>query len=99
MEKHRLTRRDFTAGGFGLIGAGLPGRRRARPDGGAEGAGRAQHHRRRRQSRVDQARDRGFRQGQSDLVSHVAFSQAPAPELPAKIKAQQGANHVDIDSC
>ncbi|WP_158814160.1 ABC transporter substrate-binding protein [Methylocapsa sp. S129] len=31
------------------------------------------------------------------LVSHVAFSQAPAPELPAKIKAQQGANRVDID--
>jgi putative spermidine/putrescine transport system substrate-binding protein len=31
------------------------------------------------------------------LVSHIAFSQAPAPELPGKIKAQQDANHVDID--
>jgi putative spermidine/putrescine transport system substrate-binding protein len=31
------------------------------------------------------------------LVSHIAFSQAPAPELPAKIKAQQGADRVDID--
>jgi putative spermidine/putrescine transport system substrate-binding protein len=31
------------------------------------------------------------------LVSHIAFSQAPAPELPAKIKAQQAAGRVDID--
>ncbi|MBI1218114.1 MAG: extracellular solute-binding protein [Rhodobacteraceae bacterium] len=31
------------------------------------------------------------------LVSAVNFSKAPAPELPGKIKAQQGANRVDID--
>jgi putative spermidine/putrescine transport system substrate-binding protein len=31
------------------------------------------------------------------IVSHIAFSQAPAPELPAKIKAQQAADRVDID--
>jgi len=31
------------------------------------------------------------------LVSRIAFSQAPAPELPGKIKAQQDAGRVDID--
>jgi putative spermidine/putrescine transport system substrate-binding protein len=31
------------------------------------------------------------------LVSKVSFSRAPSPELPAKIKAQQQANKVDID--
>jgi len=31
------------------------------------------------------------------LVSNIAFSQAPAPELPGKIKAQQDAHSVDID--
>ena len=31
------------------------------------------------------------------LVSKVSFSQAPAPELPGKIKAQQDAGRVDID--
>ncbi len=31
------------------------------------------------------------------LVSRIAFSQAPAPELPGKIKAQQAAGRVDID--
>jgi putative spermidine/putrescine transport system substrate-binding protein len=31
------------------------------------------------------------------LVSKIAFSQAPAPELPGKIKAQQDAGRVDID--
>jgi len=31
------------------------------------------------------------------LVSKIAFSQAPAPELPGKIKAQQAAGRVDID--
>jgi putative spermidine/putrescine transport system substrate-binding protein len=31
------------------------------------------------------------------LVSRVVFSRAPAPELPAKLKAQQAANRVDID--
>jgi putative spermidine/putrescine transport system substrate-binding protein len=31
------------------------------------------------------------------LVSKISFSQAPAPELPGKIKAQQDAGRVDID--
>jgi putative spermidine/putrescine transport system substrate-binding protein len=31
------------------------------------------------------------------LVSKVIFSKAPAPELPGKIKAQQGAGRLDID--
>ena len=31
------------------------------------------------------------------LISKVNFSQAPAPELPGKIKAQQAAGRVDID--
>jgi putative spermidine/putrescine transport system substrate-binding protein len=31
------------------------------------------------------------------LVTKIAFSQAPAPELPGKIKAQQAAGRVDID--
>jgi putative spermidine/putrescine transport system substrate-binding protein len=31
------------------------------------------------------------------LISKVSFSQAPAPELPGKLKAQQDAGRVDID--
>ena len=31
------------------------------------------------------------------VVSKIAFSQAPAPELPGKLKAQQTAGRVDID--
>lgn len=31
------------------------------------------------------------------LISKVTFAKAPAPELPGKIKAQQGANRLDID--
>jgi putative spermidine/putrescine transport system substrate-binding protein len=31
------------------------------------------------------------------LVSKISFSQAPAPELPGKLKAQQDAGRVDID--
>jgi putative spermidine/putrescine transport system substrate-binding protein len=31
------------------------------------------------------------------LVSKVTFGKSPAPELPGKIKAQQGANRLDID--
>ena len=32
-----------------------------------------------------------------NLVSRVTFTKAPAPELPGKIKAMQGAKRVDID--
>lgn len=31
------------------------------------------------------------------LISNIAYSQAPAPELPGKLKAQQAAHMVDID--
>src|SRR3546814_3995942 len=32
-----------------------------------------------------------------DLVSRIAFTKAPSPELPGKIRAQQAADRVDID--
>ena len=38
-----------------------------------------------------------FVEKHSDIVSKVTYSKAPAPELVGKIKAQQGANRVDID--
>jgi putative spermidine/putrescine transport system substrate-binding protein len=38
-----------------------------------------------------------FRQQNPNLVSRITFSRAPSPELPAKLKAQQEANRVDID--
>ena len=38
-----------------------------------------------------------FGRTRPDLVSHFTFSQAPAPELGAKLKAQQAAGQVDID--
>jgi putative spermidine/putrescine transport system substrate-binding protein len=38
-----------------------------------------------------------FAKANPKLVSKIIYSQAPAPELPGKIKAQQAANSVDID--
>lgn len=38
-----------------------------------------------------------FAKANPKLVSKISYSQAPAPELPGKIKAQQAANRVDID--
>ena len=38
-----------------------------------------------------------YRRVNPKLVSRIAFTKAPAPELPSKIKAQQDANRVDID--
>lgn len=38
-----------------------------------------------------------FAKANPTLVSKITYSQAPAPELPGKIKAQQAANSVDID--
>jgi putative spermidine/putrescine transport system substrate-binding protein len=38
-----------------------------------------------------------FAKANPKLVSKITYSQAPAPELPGKIKAQQAANSVDID--
>ena len=38
-----------------------------------------------------------FAKANPKLVSKIAYSQAPAPELPGKLKAQQSAGRVDID--
>ena len=38
-----------------------------------------------------------YRKAKPDAVARFVFTKAPAPELPAKIKAQQDANHMDID--
>ena len=38
-----------------------------------------------------------YRKAKPDMVSRFNFTKAPAPELPAKIRAQQSANRVDID--
>ncbi len=49
------------------------------------------------QLQLTQAAVAAFVKANPKLVSKVAFSQAPAPELPGKIKAQQAAGRVDID--
>src|SRR5205814_7318358 len=38
-----------------------------------------------------------YRAKHPNLVSRITFTKAPSPELPGKIKAQQGAKRVDID--
>lgn len=38
-----------------------------------------------------------FREQNPHLVSRIAYNQAPSPELPAKLRAQQQAGRVDID--
>src|SRR5579875_3404019 len=38
-----------------------------------------------------------FRRGHPKLVSRFVFTQAPAPELPGKLKAQENAGRVDIN--
>ena len=38
-----------------------------------------------------------YRRAKPKAVSRFVFTKAPAPELPAKIKAQQGAGRIDID--
>ncbi len=38
-----------------------------------------------------------YRAAKPNFVSRLTFTQSPAPELPAKIKAQQNADRVDID--
>ncbi|MBS0638850.1 MAG: extracellular solute-binding protein [Proteobacteria bacterium] len=38
-----------------------------------------------------------FAKANPKLVAKIGFSQAPAPELPGKLKAQQAAGRVDID--
>ena len=38
-----------------------------------------------------------YRKAHPDLVARMAFTKAPSPEVPGKIRAQQAANRVDID--
>jgi putative spermidine/putrescine transport system substrate-binding protein len=38
-----------------------------------------------------------YRKANQKLVSQIHYTQAPAPELPGKIKAQQNASRLDID--
>lgn len=38
-----------------------------------------------------------FRTTNPDLVSGITYTQAPSPELPSKLKAQQAAGRMDID--
>ena len=38
-----------------------------------------------------------YRKLKPNLVSRFTFTKAPQPEIPGKLKAQQAANHVDID--
>ena len=38
-----------------------------------------------------------YQREKPDMVSRFVFTKAPAPELPAKLRAQQSANRVDID--
>jgi putative spermidine/putrescine transport system substrate-binding protein len=49
------------------------------------------------QLQLTQAAIESFVRANPKLISKVNFSQAPAPELPGKIKAQQAAVSVDID--
>ena len=49
------------------------------------------------QLQLTQAAIENFVRANPKLVSRVNFSQAPAPELPGKLKAQQSAGRVDID--
>src|SRR5277367_3852090 len=49
------------------------------------------------QLQLTQGAINAFVQANPKLISKVNFSQAPAPELPGKIKAQQAAGRVDID--
>ncbi len=49
------------------------------------------------QLQLTQAAVQSFVRANPKLVSRVNFSQAPAPELPGKLKAQQAAGRVDLD--
>ncbi len=49
------------------------------------------------QLQLTQAAMDAFAKANPKLVSKISFSQAPAPELPGKLKAQQSAGRVDID--
>jgi putative spermidine/putrescine transport system substrate-binding protein len=47
--------------------------------------------------RLTQQSIQNYRKNSPKLVDKIRFTQAPAPELPSKIKAQQDAGRLDID--
>ena len=49
------------------------------------------------QLQLTQAAMEAFAKANPKMISGIAFAQAPAPELPGKLKAQQAAGRVDID--
>jgi len=92
-----VTRRTFVGGVAGLTGLGLlPGRLFAQLKAPASPVAITV---------VDVAGNLALTQGmleayaaaKPEWVSSFAFTKAPAPELPAKLKAQQAAGKVDID--
>jgi putative spermidine/putrescine transport system substrate-binding protein len=49
------------------------------------------------QLQLTQGAMESFARAHPKLITKIAFSQAPAPELPGKLQAQQAAGRVDID--
>ncbi|KQY13936.1 ABC transporter substrate-binding protein [Rhizobium sp. Root482] len=93
----KITRRTFVGGVAGMTGLGLlPGRLFAQAKAPASPV---------TITIVDVAGNLALTQGmfenyaaaKPEWVSSFAFTKAPAPELPAKIQAQQAAGKVDID--
>ena len=92
--KNAITRREFAKTGLGLAGLmSLGGRALAAPAAPValnivDVAGNLA---------LTQKAIEAYKAAKPDYVSRIAFTQSPAPELPAKIKAQQAANRLDID--
>ncbi len=93
----RLTRRSFNVGALGVLGAGAFGRfAQAAATAPAspvtlnvvDVAGNLQ---------LTQKSMQDYAAAKPNFVSGITFGQATSPELPGKLKAQQDANHVDID--
>jgi putative spermidine/putrescine transport system substrate-binding protein len=101
MQDVKITRRSFVGGAAGAAGLAAFGARAQAPSGQAptlptspvtlsivDVAGNLA---------LTQKAIENYRKAKPKLVSRIAFTKAPAPELPGKIKAQQDANRVDID--
>ena len=92
--RQAITRREFSKAGLGLAGLmAVGGRAEAAPAAPValniiDVAGNLA---------LTQKAIEAYRAAKPDYVSRISFTQSPAPELPAKIKAQQAANRLDID--
>ncbi|KAB0678832.1 extracellular solute-binding protein [Aureimonas leprariae] len=93
----KINRRGILAGTAGLAATGLIGRRAfaqaAKPASPvtltvADVAGNLA---------LTQGAMEAYAKAKPDMVARIAFTKAPAPELPAKLQAQQKAGSVDID--